>query len=158
MKKLIMISILLTGICLMGCENKRSQVVEKNIKDTIFFLGRPIVDNDSVYEQISAIADEDEMLSYSDSVLQIGDVRWGINVRGPKLHISLLTSVQPNTPEMKQVVQYLIGIYGEPFDNCEGDDEYIDLIWPAYNDSTTINQCSARLRRIKGEQGGTVFF
>ena len=149
---------LLTAIFLVGCENKNFQVSDNTPKDTILFLGRTIVDNDSVFQQISAIADEDEMLSYSDSILQIGDVRWGINVRGPKLHISLFTSVQPNTLEMKQVVQYLIGIYGEPFDNCEGDDEYIDLIWPAYNDSTTINKGSARLRRIKGEEGGTVLF
>lgn len=152
------ICILLTAFCLIGCENKTSQVSNNTSQDTILFLGRTIVDNDSVFQQISAIADEDEMLSYSDSILQIGDVRWGINVRGPKLHISLFTSVQPNTLEMKQVVQYLIGIYGEPFDNCEGDDEYIDLIWPAYNDSTTINKGSARLRRIKGEEGGTVLF
>jgi hypothetical protein len=152
------ICILFTAFCLIGCENKTSKICNNTSQDTILFLERPIVDNDSIYEQIAAIADEDEMLSYSDSVLKIGEVGWGINVGGPRLHITLLTSVQPEAPEMKQVVQYLIGIYGEPFDNCEGDDEYIDLIWPAYNDSTTINKGSARLRRIKGEEGGTVLF
>ena len=157
MKKGFILTFLLTAICLLSC-NQSQKVAESVPQDTIQFLGRWIVDNDSIYEQIAAIAENDSMLSYRDNVLEIGEVGWGINIGGPRLHISLLTSVQPEAPEMQQVVQYLIGIYGEPFDNCEGDDEYIDLIWPAYNDSTTINKGSARLRRIKGEEGGTVLF
>ena len=160
------ICILLTAFCLIGCENKTSQVCNNTSKDTILFLGRPIVDNDSIYEQISAIADEDEMLSYSDSVLIIGEVGWGINLGRPRLHISLLTSVQPEAPEMKPVVQYLIGIFGEPWDNVLGepfdsdkvDYEWLNLKWPAYIDSTIVNQGYARLRRLKGKDGGTVLF
>lgn len=160
------ICILLTAFCLIGCENKTSQVSNNTSQDTILFLERPIVDNDSIYEQIAAIADEDEMLSYSDSVLKIGEVGWGINIGGPRLHITLLTSVQPEAPEMRPVVQYLIGIYGEPWDNVFNEPfdsnkvDYgdLDLVWPAYIDSTIVHQGSARLRRIKGEKGGTVLF
>ena len=47
---------------------------------------------------------------------------------------------------------------GKLYDTDAVDDDYLDLIWPAYNDSTAIDQGSACLRRIKGEQGGTVFF
>lgn len=154
---------------LLSC-NQSQKVAESISQDTIPFLGRLIVDNDSVYEQIAAIAENDSMLSYCDSVLKIGEVGWGINIGGPRLHISLLTSVQPEAPEMKPVVQYLIGIYGEPWDNVMGelykidDDNFdcSDLVWPAYYDSTAIDQGSAHLRRVKtddeSDEGGSVLF
>ena len=150
---------------LLSC-NQSQKVAESISQDTIPFLGRLIVDNDSVYEQIAAIAENDSMLSYCDSVLKIGEVGWWINIGGPRLHISLLTSVQPEAPEMKPVVQYLIGIYGEPWDNVMGklynieEDNYEcwDLVWPSCHDSIAINQGSAHLRGLKGDEGGTVLF
>ena len=164
MKKGFIITFLLTAICLLSCNHKQ-KVAEGIPQDTIQFLGRLIVDNDSVYEQIAAIAENDSMLSYSDHVLKIGEVGWGINIGGPRLHISLLTSVQPEAPEMQQVVQYLIGIYGEPWDNVlgkiytiEDDYECWDLVWPSCHDSTAINQGSAHLRGLKSDEGGTVLF
>ena len=164
MKKGIIFTVLLTAICLLSC-NQSQKVAESIPQDTIQFLGRPIVDNDSIYEQIAAIAENDSMLSYSDHVLKIGEVGWGINVGGPRLHISLLTSVHPEAPEMQQVVQYLIGIYGEPWDNVlgkiytiEDDYEYWDLVWPAYIDSTAVCKGSAHLRGLKSDEGGTVLF
>ena len=61
-------------------------------QDTISsFWGKPIVINDKIYEQISAIAAQDKMLSYSDSIIQIGAVRWRINLMSDG--IVLLTSV-----------------------------------------------------------------
>ena len=44
-------------------------------QDTLFsFLGKPIVINDKICEQISAIAAQDKKLSYSDSIIQIVNV------------------------------------------------------------------------------------
>lgn len=41
-------------------------------QDTLFsFLGKPIVINDKICEQISTIAVQDKKLSYSDSIIQI---------------------------------------------------------------------------------------
>ena len=49
-----------------------NDVVEQ---DTLFsFLGKPIVINDKICEQISAIAAQDKKLSYSDSIIQIVNV------------------------------------------------------------------------------------
>ena len=164
-RKEFVYTILLTAVCLLSC-NQNQKVTESIPQDTISFLGSSIVDNDSVYEQIAAIAENDSMLSYRDSVLRIGEVGWGINVHGPRLHIYLMTSVQPEAPEMKQVIQYLIGIYGNPWDNVRGelykidedDFDCSDLVWNAYNDSTAVYKGSAHLRRIHGDEGGTVLF
>ena len=165
MKKGIIFTVVLTAICLLSC-NQSQKVAESVPQDTIQFLGRWIVNNDSVYEQIAAIAENDSMLSYGDHVLKIGEVKWGVNVHGPKLHIYLLTSVPPEAPEMQQVVQYLIDIYGVPWDNVMGklynieEDNYEcwDLVWPSCHDSIAINQGSAHLRGLKSDEGGTVLF
>ena len=126
-------------------------------QDTISsFLGKPIVINDKIYEQISAIAAQDKMLSYSDSIIQIGNVRWCINLMSD--NIVLMTSVQPDEPKMKQVVKYLTGIYGKPYENEE--DGY-DIKWSSPdNTSDTFRPHSTfvHLRRVHSEEGGTFLF
>ena len=123
-------------------------------KDKIVsFLGKPIVINDSVCEQISAIADHDKMLSYSDSIIQIGDVRWRVNLHLPT--IVLFTSVQPDDPKMKQVVKYLNRIYGKPYDDEE---DGFNIKWSSSDDSLDkFRPCSTiiLLRRVYSEEGGT---
>ena len=111
------------------------------------FLGKPIVMNDMICEQISAIADQDTMLSYKDSILQIGDVSWRVNIDLP--YVVLLTSVQPDDPKMKQVVKYLTGIYGKPYDEEE---DGFSIKWSSPG-STMVH-----LRRVHTEEGGTFLF
>jgi TolB-like protein len=124
-------------------------------QDTISsFLGKPIVINDKIYEQISAIAAQDKMLSYSDSIIQIGDVRWCVNLMSN--NIVLMTSVQPDASKMKQVVKYLTGIYGKPYE----EDGY-DIKWSSPdNTSDTFRPHSTfvHLRRVHSEEGGTFLF
>jgi len=124
-------------------------------QDTISsFLGKPIVINDKIYEQISAIAAQDKMLSYSDSIIQIGDVRWRINLMSDG--IVLLTSVQPDDPKMKQVVKYLTGIYGKPYE----EDDY-DIKWSSSDNPSDIFRPGStliHLRRVHSEEGGTILF
>ena len=126
-------------------------------QDTISsFLGKPIVINDKIYEQISAIAAQDKILSYSDSIIQIGNVRWRINLMSD--NIVLMTSVQPDDPKMKQVLKYLTGIYGKPYENEE--DGY-DIKWSSSDDPSDIFRpgCTLiHLRRVRSEKGGTYLF
>ena len=59
----------------MELNNRKNNDVIK--QDTIsLFMGKPIVINDKIYEQISAIAAQDKKLSYSNKIIQIVDVRW----------------------------------------------------------------------------------
>ena len=123
-------------------------------QDTISsFLGKPIVTNDKIYEQISASAAQDKMLSYSDSIIQIGNVRWCINLMSD--NIVLMTSVQPDEPKMKQVVKYLTGIYGKPYE-----DGY-DIKWSSSDNPSDIfrpGSTLVHLRRVRSEEGGTFLF
>ncbi len=124
--------------------------------DTIYsFLGKPLILNNKICEQISAIADNDMLLSYKDSIIQIGEVRWYINIQSPKTNIVLYTSVEPNMPQMKKVVDYLNGIYGKPY---EDETEGYDIKWSS---STDPNDCFngkctlVHLRRARSVEGGT---
>ena len=129
--------------------NKESRTSQGTIHS---FLGKPIVDNGMIYEQIAAIAAQEEMLSYSDSILQIGEVRWRVNLDLPR--IVLFTSTQPNDPEMEQVVKYLNRIYGKPYD---GEDAF-SIKWSSSGDSLNIFKAGStlvHLRRVNSEEGGT---
>ena len=96
------------------------------------FLGEPLGLNDSVHEQIAAIAAKSDMLSYEDSVLQIGDVKWGINAsRGG---IILISSISHESPKIDAVVEYLDRIYGEPYDVL-ADDDWPEFKWSSSTDS-----------------------
>ena len=130
---------------------KNNDVFEQ---DTIFsFLGKPIVINDKICEQISAIAAQDKKLSYSDSIIQIVNIRWRVNLMSGG--IVLMTSVQPDDPKMKQVVKYLTGIYGKPY---EDEEDGYDIKWSSSDDSLDefSPDCTlVHLRRIRSEGGGT---
>ena len=120
------------------------------------FWGKPIVINDKIYEQISAIAAQDKMLSYSDSIIQIGNVRWCINLMSD--NIVLMTSVQPDEPKMKQVVKYLTGIYGKPY---EDEEDGYDIKWSSSDNPSDIfrpGSTLVHLRRVRSEEGGTILF
>lgn len=116
------------------------------------FLGRPLIINNRVYEQIAAISSKDDMLAYNDSIIQIGEVRWRVNLDLPR--VVLFTSVQPDDPKMKQVVEYLNSIYGKPYD---GEDVF-SIKWSSSNDSLDIfrgGSTLVHLRRVYSEEGGT---
>ena len=126
-------------------------------QDTISsFLGKPIVINDKIYEQISAIAAQDKMLSYSDSIIQIGNVRWCVSLMSN--NIVLMTSVQPDDSKMKQVVKYLTGIYGKPY---EDEEDGYDIKWSSSDNPSDIfrpGSTLVHLRRVRSEEGGTSLF
>ena len=106
-------------------------------QDTISsFLGRPIV--------------------ISDSIIQIGNVRWCINLMSD--NIVLMTSVQPDEPKMKQVVKYLTGIYGKPY---EDEEDGYDIKWSSSDNPSDIfrpGSTLVHLRRVRSEEGGTFLF
>ncbi len=120
------------------------------------FLGRPIIINNSICEQIGAIAAQDPILSYGDSIVSIANVKWRINIMPNG--IALMTSVQPDDPKMKQVVIYLNRIYGKPYDDEE--DGY-SIKWSYSDDSLDIfrpGSTLVHLRRVHSEEGGTLLF
>ena len=134
-------------------------------QDTIqSFLGIPIILNDSVYEQIADIAEQDKILSYSDSILQIGDVKWRVNLKKtrfmgrPSQNVTLVTSAQPYDPKMKEVVKYLNRIYGKPY---QDDEDGYSIKWSSSGDSLDIFKpgCTlVHLRRVHTEESGTFLF
>lgn len=136
--------------------NKRkfNKVVEQ---DTIFsFLGKPIVINNKIYHQISTIAAQDKMLSYSNSIIQICDVRWKIHLM--QKSIALMTSVQPDDSKMKQVVKYLNSIYGKPY---QDDEDGYSIKWSSSDDSLDIFKSGStlvHLCRVSSGEGGTFLF
>ena len=157
-KKVIKISMSFFAIIAILCVAlmlKCNQIKEDTPQTTIYsFFGKPIVINDLIDEQISAIADQDKMLSYNDSIIQIGDVRWGVNLM-PDC-IVLMTSVQPNDPKMKQVVKYLNSIYGKPY---QDDEDGYSIKWSSSKDSLNIFKSGStlvHLRRVTSEEGGTI--
>lgn len=154
MKEISIIAIV--ALMMAGCHRSNNEHGHELLpKDTIHsFLGKSIVLNDSVCRQIEAIAEQDKMLSYSDSILQIGDVKWRIN-RMPN-GIALMTSVQPDNPKMKKVIEYLKAIYGKPYD---GGEDVLSIKWSSSDDSLNIFKPSStlvHLRRVNSEEGGTL--
>ena len=138
------------------CQKKEKIIIETTQDyDTISsFVGYSLILNNDVYEQITAIARKNEMLSYSDSVLYIGKVGWRINYRESKNFILLITSVEPDTPQMEPVISYLKRLCGTPY---EEDDVY-DIKWSSSNDPIDIfkpGSTLVHLRRIRSEEGGT---
>jgi hypothetical protein len=125
-------------------------------QDTIFsFLGKPIVINNKIYHQISTIAAQDKMLSYSNSIIQICDVRWRIHLM--QNSIALMTSVQPDDSKMKQVVKYLNSIYGKPYQDEDG----YSIKWSSSDDSLDIFKSGStlvHLCRVSSGEGGTFLF
>ena len=116
------------------------------------FMGKPIVINDSICEQIAAIAVQDSMLSCCDSIIRIGDVRWRINLHSHS--ITLITSVDFDAPQMKKVVEYLNTKYGMPYE-----DEDFDMKWSSSPDPNEpfMGHCTLiHLRPLHSEVGGTV--
>lgn len=138
-----------------ACEDDKTNKPVQH-PDTIYsFFGKQVIQNDSVIEQIAAIAKRDKMLSYSDSIIQICNVKWRINLT-PGNGVVLLTSVDRDAPQIKEVENYLNEIYGKPYDVCDGGD---NLKWSSSPDSLDIfkGDCTlVMLRRIHSEEGGSI--
>lgn len=153
---------LVLAICMISCTANHNDVNSRKSNDVVvldtisLFLGKPIVKNDKIYEQISVIANHDNKLSYCDSIIQIVNVQWYIKYMSGT--IVLMTSVQPDDPKMKQVVKYLTGIYGKPY---EDEEDGFDIKWSSSDDPLNIfrpGSTLVHLRRIHSEEGGTIMF
>ena len=122
--------------------------------DTISFFGKPIVMDDwtSIHHQIRVIASEDDMLCYESGIhnriLSVGKVKFGVNVDSDG--IILVSSTEVDAPKMKQVVEYLKGIYGVPVE-----DEPDNYWWHVGRDGGYHGK-TVRMRPLHSEEGGTV--
>ena len=129
---------------------------DDNKKTIQSFLGKPVVINNSICEQIETIAAQDEILSYEDSIITIANVRWRINLM--QKGVALMTSVQPDDPKMKEVVKYMNSIYGKPY---QDDEDGYSIKWSSSGDSLDIfkpGSTLVHLRRVHSEEGGTFLF
>ena len=120
------------------------------LQDTIYsFLGKPIIISDSVFTRISEVAAQDRMLTYnSDSTLQIGDVKW--NIKFTAYNMVLYTSTKTDDSRMKEVINYLSSIYGEPWTTEREPNTYY---WPEPFTNSATQKTDVRLRR--GYQDGS---
>ena len=124
------------------------------VYDTISFFGKPIVMDDwtSIHHQIRVIASDDDMLCYESGIhnrtLSVGKVKFGVNVDGDG--IILVSSTEVDAPKMKQVVEYLKGIYGVPVE-----DEPDNYWWHVGRDGGYHGK-TVRMRPLHSEEGGTV--
>lgn len=66
----------------------------------------------------------------------------------------LATSVSPDNPQMKQVINFLNEIYGE---HDKDTDSGLNYIWPRCDESNSTST-SVRLRRIHTDAGGPFLF
>ncbi len=114
------------------------------LQDTIYsFLGKPIIINDSVFTRISEVAAQDRMLTYnSDSTLQIGDVKW--NIKFTAYDMVLYTSTKTDDSRMKEVINYLSSIYGEPWTTEREPNTYY---WPEPFTNSATQKTDVRLRQ-----------
>ena len=119
----------------------------------ISFFGKLVVLDDSTHimQQITEIVESDTMLSISGRVLTVGQVGFGINIHSGFL--SLLSSTQVDDPKIKEVVEYLSSIYGEP-----EEDEPDDYWWRESADGDNLGRLIVRMRPLHSEEGGTVLF
>jgi len=85
------------------------------------------------------------------AVLSIGEVEFGVNIDGDG--IRLITSTQPDDHKMKQVIEYLSSIFGEP-----EEDEPDNYWWRVGANEDYSDGMVIRLRPFRSEEGGTVLF
>lgn len=85
------------------------------------------------------------------AVLSIGEVEFGVNIDGDG--IRLITSTQSDDHKMKQVIEYLSSIYGEP-----EEDEPDNYWWWVGTNEDYPDGMVIRLRPLHFEEGGTVLF
>ena len=119
----------------------------------ISFFGKPMMLDDSTHimQQITEIVANDAMLLIDGWVLTVGQVRFRINMKNDGL--SLISSTHPDDPKMKQVIEYLNSIFGEPE---EGEPGY--YWWRVGADEDYPGRLVARMRPLHSEEGGTVLF
>ena len=112
-------------VTFLGCTPKnRGDVCDKEITDSIHIGNRAFAMS-------------------RDSIVQICDVRWRVNghVGEPTF---LVTTVQPDAPEMASVIQLIDSICGE-----HDEPEPLLFCW---------GMGDLRLRRVHTEEGGTLIF
>lgn len=171
MKSLLFIVI---ALCMVSCHKKERSLTNNIIssKDfdkeqvctpknelrisTLKFLGHEIIcSKNCIPQEFSRICAEDDNLSF-DSVYQnvtVYGTTFHLNYSGDGSGFMLMTSVQPETRQIRVVRDAISKFHGE--ENFEEDNHYSWLPW---TDSTKIGQNYPviHLRRVHSDEGGTV--
>lgn len=157
---LTILLVTIVGGGMIGCKQQPSmpkEVAKDSISANYSFLGKRIIMNDSVMQQIECIASCNSMLSVEGNVLRIGNTKWGINIH--QNGIVLFSSTEIDSPEMREVYNYLVGIYGEPYDQDPYESgELNDCKWysnSSQNVSLDSESTLIHMRRVHSDEGGT---
>lgn len=140
-----------------GCDvtsNDSAAVMDIDDAEFFSFFGQHLHKKRPMMPQIEKIASEVGGVSIEGNVMTIGDVSWGINIHTDD--ISLLTSTQPDSPEMESVKRIITRYYGEPYEEYGTDlkwssDSYSDLEYDFLPCGTLVRMC-----QLYTEKGGTV--
>ena len=157
MKKVIVLIGLTTMLFACNDNNNKHHANVKSIEvaDTLYsFFGHQIVMKESVNEQIAAVAKQEKNISFDGKVIEVAGVKWGINIHNGT--ITLFSSVSPDSPKIKAVVQYLNSIYGKPY---ESNEEENDWKWSSSKKANELFQPGSTLVHLRwayGEERGTM--
>ena len=155
MKKIFLFLQLAILLILSSCENVGSNAPLQDEADTISsFFGHQLIMNDSVLQQIEAIATNDDFLFADERILKTGNVEWEINVNPNSVMLS--SNLEPDNYEMVKVINYLNMIYGKPY---EDEEDGFDIKWSSLDDPQDIyfpGSTLVHLRRVNSDKGGTI--
>lgn len=107
----------------------------------------PIVLTNAMVDSIVQSFVGNHPLSTGDSIVITGGVSWRIN--WVDNGVVMMTSVEPDSPLMKPVIDNMSKLLGEPFENEEYNLEWSAITYQGID-------YKIHLRRVRSEAGGTV--
>lgn len=158
-------------VTISGCPNPFARNTRKCID-----CGYPVVEQEKNSESVNVEEPSrknglthSEIVHKLDSILHLGDkmkydsITGNVNLCGVVFHVNfyeneisnLMTSVEPESRQMRVLVKAIAKNYGEP----EIDEEEMIYVWPSFlptEDKRDIPYI--RIRRVHGDIGGSVMF
>ena len=107
----------------------------------------PVVLTDAMVDSAIQSLIGNHPLSSGDSIVTTGDVSW--RIIWVDNGVELMTSVEPDSPQMKPIIDYLNKLFGEPSVNEENVLVWSDITFQGLN-------CNIRLHRARHETEGTI--
>lgn len=107
----------------------------------------PVVLTNAMVDSIIQSFVGNHSLSSGDSIVTTGDVSW--RIIWVDNGVELMTSVEPDSPQMKPIIDYLNKLFGKPSVNEENALVWSDITYQGLN-------YNIRLHRARHETEGTV--
>lgn len=156
----------IVGLCICGTfDSAVLQAEELEVKDS----SDKVVEQGRYHGRMRAKGvSHSEIVHRLDSILHLGkkmkydSITGNVNLCGVVFHVNvydgrmnLMTSVQPESRQMRKLVKAIAKNYGEP----EIDEEEMVYLWASFlHQEGERNIPYIRIRRVHGDIGGTVMF